>query len=270
MSFYTSLSGLRAAQTDLSVTANNIANVGSVGFKRSRADFGDMMPPSSTTAGIGTRLKGITQQHTQGNFDLSSRDLDLAINGNGYFITRQPGAGGDTAFTRDGSLSINADRWLVDSQGAYLQAFPVDANGVATSTNLSSVQAIQIPLANSTTAARLSDVSIDAEGLISAAFSDGTTEPLGRIAMANFSNASGLRQQGDGRWSVTAESGAAVTGIPNADGFGRIQTGALERANVDLTEELVALIAAQRNFQANAKAIETANSMTQTVTNMRT
>ncbi len=269
MTFYTSLSGLRAAQTDLAVTSNNIANVGSVGFKKSRAEFGDMMPPSSSTAGIGTRLKSITQQFTQGQFETSSRELDLAINGSGFFITRDDAGTGDMMFTRDGSLAINADRFVIDSKGAHLQAFPVDSAGVATSTALSAATSVNVPEFNTTTGARLSDLSIDREGLIVAAYSDGTTEPLGRIAIANFSNPAGLRQQGDGRWSVTGESGPVQTGTPKSDGFGAIQTGAIERANVDLTEELVALIAAQRNFQANAKAIETANALTQTVTNLR-
>ena len=107
MSFYTSLSGLRAAQTELSVTSNNIANVGSVGFKRSRASFGDIMPPSSTQAGIGTRLKGIAQQFTQGNFETSSRELDIALNGTGFFVTRSPDGTGDTLFTRDGYRDWN-------------------------------------------------------------------------------------------------------------------------------------------------------------------
>ncbi len=269
MSYYTSLSGLRAAQTDLAVTSNNIANVGSVGFKKSRAEFGDMMPPSGSSAGIGTRLKAITQQFTQGQFETSSRELDLAINGSGFFITRDEGGTGDMMFTRDGGLAINADRYLVDSKGANLQVFPVDANGDTTSTALSSSTSVQIPEINTATNARLSDVSIDPEGLITASYSDGSTQPLGRIAIANFSNPAGLRQQGDGRWSVTGESGAVQTGTPKTDGVGAIQTGAIERANVDLTEELVALIAAQRNFQANAKAIETANALTQTVTNLR-
>jgi flagellar hook protein FlgE len=269
MSFYTSLSGLRAAQTDLSVTSNNIANVGSVGFKKSRAEFGDMMPPSSTSAGIGTRLKSITQQFTQGQFETSSRELDLAVNGTGFFITRDQGGTGDTKFTRDGSLTINADRWLTDSKGANLQVFPVDADGAATSTDIASITSVQVPEVSATTGARLSDLSIDPEGLIVASFSDGSTQPLGRVALATFSNPGGLRQQGDGRWSVTGESGVPVTGTPKGDGFGAVQTGAIERANVDLTEELVALIAAQRNFQANAKAIETANALTQTVTNLR-
>ena len=269
MSFYTSLSGLRAAQTDLSVTANNIANVGSVGFKKSRAEFGDMMPPSSSTAGMGTRLKSITQNFTQGQFETSSRELDLAINGSGFFMTRADGGTGDMAFTRDGALAIDSNRFLVDSKGANLQAFPVDANGDPTTTALGSAISIQIPEFSTLTGARLSDVSINPKGLIVASFADGSTEPLGSVAVANFANPAGLRQQGDGRWSVTSDSGPVQTGTANTDGVGAIQTGAIERANVDLTEELVALIAAQRNFQANAKAIETANALTQTVTNMR-
>ena len=94
MSFYTSLSGLRGAQTDLSTISNNIANVGSYGFKRSRAEFGDIMPASSKTAGQGVRLKGIQQQFTQGGFEASARELDLAISGSGFFVTRNSLEGG--------------------------------------------------------------------------------------------------------------------------------------------------------------------------------
>jgi flagellar hook protein FlgE len=116
---------------------------------------------------------------------------------------------------------------------------------------------------------KLSDVSIGEDGLVTASFTDGTTQALGKLLIANFSNPGGLRQRGDGRWTVTGNSGDAMVGEAGSDAFGRIQTGALERANVDITEELVALIAAQRNFQANAKAIETANSMDQSIINLR-
>ena len=87
--------------------------------------------------------------------------------------------------------------------------------------------------------------------------------------MSFYTSLSGLKQRGDARWSITGDSGDAVIGVPGEEGFGRVQAGALERANVDITEELVALIAAQRNFQANAKAIETANSMDQSIINLR-
>ena len=430
MSFYTSLSGLRGAQTDLSTISNNIANVGSIGFKRSRAEFGDIMPASGTTAGQGTRLKGIEQQFTQGGFQTSSRDLDLALSGSGFFVTRDSLTGGTTYFSRNGSLSVDGQRYLVDSNGGYVQVLPVDTQGNTTATGLAASRNIQLPLtsgtpratslvtlaanlpatadkpanravysasrpygfdrldpnsynysqqqtvydnagnaqsatlyfirtgsvaagdpkdtwdvhmfvgneeasagATSTTpatplqltfdaagtitsptspaafssvfpsgasaplaltldfgtgtkeaagafsiasiaqdgiaSAKISDISIGENGLVTASFSDGTTQALGKLLVANFSNPGGLRQRGDGRWTVTGNSGDAVVGEAGSDAFGRIQTGALERSNVDITEELVSLIAAQRDFQANAKAIETANSMDQSIINLR-
>ncbi|MDQ8757186.1 flagellar hook protein FlgE [Sphingosinicella sp. LHD-64] len=430
MSFYTSLSGLRGAQTDLSVLANNIANVGSIGFKRSRAQFGDIAPASNTTAGQGARLKGIEQQFTQGGFETSSRELDLAISGAGFFVTRDAVANGTTFFSRNGSLSVDGQRYLRDSNGGYLQVLPVDNEGNVTATGLEAAQNLQLPLTSgtpratnllqltanmpataekpedravfspsnpyvfdrldpnsynfsqqttvydsqgnaqsatlyfvrtgSTTAgdtadtwdvhlfvgnteasaggtattpatpleltfdgagvltaptgavafssvfpsgasapltlsldfgtattqspgtfnvsslvqdgvasAKFSDISIGEDGLITAAFSDGSIKALGKLLIATFSNPDGLRERGDGRWSVTGESGPATVGVAGSDAFGRIQSGALERSNVDLTEELVALIAAQRNFQANAKAIETSNSMAQSIINLR-
>jgi flagellar hook protein FlgE len=429
MSFYTSLSGLRGAQTDLSTVSNNIANVGSIGFKRSRAQFGDIMPASVTTAGQGARLRGIEQQFTQGGFEASARDLDIALGGSGFFVTRDSLTGGTTYFSRNGSLSVDGQRYIVDSNGGYVQVLPVDAEGNTTANSLEAARNIQLPLTSGTprattlidlavtlpstadkpalravynpsnpyafnrldpnsynysqqqtvydsdgnaqsatlyfvrtgsvaagdttdtwdvrmfigneeasstsgsptpvplelefdgsgalvsptssvsfssvfpsgasapiavtldfdaatrqqagaftvgsinqdgiASAKLSDVSIREDGLVSATFSDGTVQALGKLMIANFSNPQGLRQRGDGRWTTTGSSGPAIVGEAGTDAFGRIQSGALERSNVDITEELVSLIAAQRNFQANAKAIETANQMDQSIINMR-
>ena len=429
MSFYTSLSGLRGAQTDLGTISNNIANVGSIGFKRSRTFFGDIMPASSTTPGQGTRLKGIEQQFTQGGFETSARDLDLAIAGSGFFVTRDALNGGTTYFSRNGNLSVDGQRYLVDGNGGYVQVLPVDAEGNVTASGLGASQNIQLPLTSGTprstslitltanlpitadkpedravyspsnpygfdrldpnsynysqqqtvydsegnaqsatlyfvrtgsiasgdtrdtwavhmfigneeasatagaspadpahlsfdatgaltspttpvafssvfpsgasaplaitmdfgtatrqaagafniaaidqdglASSKISDVSIGEDGLVTASFTDGTTQALGKLLIANFSNPAGLRQRGDGRWTITGNSGDAIVGEAGSDAFGRILSGALERANVDITEELVALIAAQRNFQANAKAIETANSMDQSIINLR-
>ena len=152
MSFYTSLSGLRGSQTDLSTISNNIANVGSYGFKRSRAQFGDIMPASTTTAGQGTRLKGIEQQFTQGGFESSSRELDLAISGSGFFVTRDGQTGGTPYFTRNGSLAIDADRYLVDSNGSYVMVLPVDSEGNVGATTLGAAQTLQLPLLSGTPA----------------------------------------------------------------------------------------------------------------------
>ena len=429
MSFYTSLSGLKGAQTDLATISNNIANVGSYGFKKSRAEFGDIVAASSTTAGQGTRLKNIEQEFSQGGFEASEKELDLAIAGNGFFVTRDSLSGGSTQFTRNGSLSVNSDRYLTDSSGGYVQVLPVDKEGNVSSSGLSAMRNLQIPLTSgtpqatstmnisvglpsnadvaskrsmysasnpwtfdrldpnsynestqttvydssgkaipatiyfvrtqSTTAGdpantwdayvfvgdqqasadpaaasptplqlqfdasgklpsptsatafggvfptgasapmnltldfgtatsqsagtftlasldqngvstgKLDDVTISEQGLVTATFSDGSTQALGKLAIANISTPSGQTPRGDAHWSVTGDSGDAVIGAAGEDGFGRIQSGALERANVDITEELVSLIAAQRNFQANAKAIETDNTMNSTIINLR-
>ncbi len=122
---------------------------------------------------------------------------------------------------------------------------------------------------NGASAGTLSDVSIGEDGLVTATFSNGETQSIAKLAMANFSNPAGLKQRGDANWSITGASGQPTIGEPGQDGLGRVQSGALERANVDITEELVALISAQRNFQANAKAIETGSTMTQAIINMR-
>ncbi|PTQ08145.1 flagellar basal body FlaE [Sphingomonas oleivorans] len=430
MSFYTSLSGLKGAQTDLSVISNNVANVGTVGFKKSRTEFGDLissapLQASGSIAGQGTRLKGIDQQFTQGAAESTDRTLDLMISGQGFFVTRGGVTGGQTAFTRNGSFNVNADRYVVNSTGGYLQVLPVDEVGKVTATGIDSSRPLQLPLTTgqpkSTTkldlsvtlpssaglpasnpkfdvdnpyvfdrldpdtynqstattvydaqgnalpatiyftrtslpdavtgesswdarlfvgnqevdsnrldgtsgplelrfdsngvmivpdgevsfgnvdtpleldikfgattrqanapftrtslsqdgfsAGKLDNVSVGSDGLVIATFSNGSTQPLGKLLLANFANPGGLRQLGDARWSVSGESGEAIVGEANSDGFGAIQSGSLERANVDITEELVALISAQRNFSANAKAIETANNMNQTIVNLRT
>ncbi|MDP8913528.1 MAG: flagellar hook-basal body complex protein, partial [Pseudomonadota bacterium] len=150
MSFYTSLSGLKGAQTDLATVSNNIANVGSYGFKKSRAQFGDIVAASRTTAGQGTRLKSIEQQFNQGGFEATSKELDLAIAGNGFFVTRDGLTGGSTTFTRNGSFTVNADRYLVDTNGGYVQVLPVDREGNVTSTGISSIRNLQLPLTSGT------------------------------------------------------------------------------------------------------------------------
>ena len=436
MSFFTSLSGLKGAQSDLSVISNNVANVGSIGFKKSRAEFGDLISASplqsGSVAGQGTRLKEISQQFTQGGFQTSDRALDLAISGQGFFVTK---TGSQLSYTRNGAFSIDSDRYLIDSNGAYVQVLPVDSSGTLSATGLSSATNLQIPQTagtpiatssvnltatlpsnadipskrdnyNSTTpykfnrfdgnsynfstattiydssgnpqqatiyyarttvpdatatppvtnstwdahlfvgdqeasadgsatttpaapvtltfdgngvlkspttatqfssvlpsgagapiaialtfgsttrqasstftpgtvtqngkaSGQLNNIAIDSNGLVSATFSDGSTKKLGAVMIANFPNTNGLRQLGDSRWGQSGLSGEPIVSQAGTGSAGSIQSGALEQANVDITEELVSLISAQRNFSANAKAIETANNMTQTIVNLR-
>jgi flagellar hook protein FlgE len=271
MSFYTSLSGLRGAQTDLSTISNNLANVGSTGFKKSRAQFGDLFAssPTQTTrmiAGQGTRLNGVTQQFTQGTLEATDKTLDLAIAGEGFFVVRGDPPRSDVSYTRNGSFTVDAGRNVVDTIGSKLQLLPVDANGNVTATTIGSASDFVLPVGSpADPSVALVNVSIGIDGLVTATYADGSDQTLGKVAMASFVAQDGLRPVGDAHWQSTGDSGPPAIDAATNGPLGTIRSGALERANVDVTEELVSLISAQRNFQANAKAIETASTMTQTI-----
>ncbi len=274
MSFYTSLSGLKGAQTDLATISNNLANVSSTGFKKSRAQFGDLFAssPTQTTkliAGQGSRLNSVAQQFTQGTLEGTDKTLDLAIAGEGYFVVKGDPPRQEVSYTRNGAIQVDTRRHVVDTTGATLQLLPVDANGDVTSTSLSGASDFVLPASSPTDPnVALVNVSIGIDGLVTATYADGSDEKLGKVTMASFVAQEGLRPIGDSHWQSTGDSGQPSINAATNGPLGTIRSGALERANVDVTEELVALIAAQRNFQANAKAIETANNMTQTIFNL--
>ncbi len=275
MSFVTSLSGLKAAQTDLSVVSNNIANGNSIGFKKSRAAFGDLFasaPTQSTksVAGQGVRLNGIVQQFTQGSLNSTDRTLDLAVAGDGFFVVKGQPPREAQSYTRNGSFSVNVDREVVDNTGNKVQLLPVNAAGQVTSTANADMFDFVLPQTdpNDPTAV-LSNITVADDGAVTATFSNGSQTRLGAIAMASFAAVEGLRPIGDSHWQATGDSGVALLNQAGNGPLGTVRSGTLEAANIDLTEELVALIAAQRNFQANAQAIETANNMTQTIVNLQ-
>jgi flagellar hook protein FlgE len=275
MSFFTSLSGLKGAQTDLSVISNNLANVGSAGFKKSRAQFSDVFAgsptqSSKTQAGQGARLNAVVQQFTQGTLEATDKTLDLAIAGEGFFVTRGDPPRAAVTYTRNGAFQVNANRQVVDTIGSTLQLLPVDANGNVTSPTLASATNFVLPAASPTNATvSLINVSVGIDGLVTATYADGSGQMLGKIAMASFTAQEGLRPIGDAHWQSTGDSGQPAIDSATNGPLGSVRSGALERANVDVTEELVALISAQRNFQANAKAIETASNMTQAIVSIR-
>ncbi|MCW5645779.1 MAG: flagellar hook-basal body complex protein [Sphingopyxis sp.] len=275
MSFYTSLSGLKASQTDMSVISNNIANAGSIGFKRSKAQFGDIFAASPTqstkmVAGQGTRLNGITQQFTQGSYESSEKTLDMAIVGEGMFVVKGEPPREQVTYTRNGAFTATPDRNVIDSTGQKLQLLPVDANGNVTDNTLAGAFDFVLPAgAPSDPTAQLVNVSIGLDGLVTATFANGEAQSLGKIAMATFPAMEGLRPIGDAHWQSSGESGPPTIDAATNGPMGAIRSGALERSNVDITEELVMLIGAQRNFQANAKAIEGASQLAQTIINMR-
>ena len=152
MSFYTALTGLNGSQADIAATSNNIANVATTGYKRSRAEFGDIfatspLQNSSSSIGSGTILKGIKQQFTQGNIASSLNALDLAISGQGFFALKLSSAtSNQTVFTRNGAFSVNNDRFIVDSSGQFVLALPVSADGSVEGSTIADAKALKLAL----------------------------------------------------------------------------------------------------------------------------
>jgi flagellar hook protein FlgE len=399
MSFQIALSGLSAASTDLQVTSNNIANANTVAFKSSRAEFADVFSGEAIGIGNGVRLAAVRQEFTQGNVDITDRQLDLAVSGKGFFIVNDNGS---LLYSRVGAFGLNEQGFVQNSEGERLQVYPprgdgtfntgalvdlqfttetsppqatvavdmninlpagaplpavtpfdpaepqsynhststiaydslgvahnvtyyfaragaagweasmtVDGNVVGTPQafafnangtlatpangelsfpgydpgNGATAMTINLNMIDSTqygsefvvntinpdgqAAGRLRSIQIDPTGVVFARFSNGESTALGKIALANFSNAEGLLKVSDTAFQETFSSGVPQRGEAGQSDFGIVQSGALEASNVDLTAQLVRMITSQRLFQANAQVIGTMDSVTQTIINIR-
>lgn len=253
MSMYVGVTGLKAATTDLNTTSHNIANASSTGFKNSRAEFSDMVAGQN---GIGVQTQAINQLFQQGSVvqtgnDGGNNQLDLAIMGNGFFAVCNVDSAGASikppVYTRAGSFHVDAKGNIVNNLGQRLQ----DANG-----------ADIVVKANPNSAGLFANVvSINPDGTLT--FNDATPGTTAKVGLFDFPNIQGLKAVGETEWAATGDSGAAVAvATPNIKG------GYLEASNVDLTDQLVNMIIAQRNFQANSKTITTNQTLTETVTNM--
>ena len=422
MSFYTALSGLNAAQKDIAATSNNIANIGTTGFKASRVEFSDLYSSSptevrATAVGSGVRVANVRQEFTQGSVTGSKNSLDMAIKGQGFFALQPSADSMETLYSRVGTFNMDKDGFVVNSNDQYLLGYAVNADGSVASRDRANSSRMQIPIssgapkattlislgvnlpasadnlggqtsvppagafdptdptsyaastpvqvfdalgnlstgdvyftktqeataltpsstyvsrlyvdgevmetgagnelsfdmsgamispttaisfeaaAGSTTepvsidfsgssqlatgfsvksvgqdgyaTGGLEGIDVDESGVIWSRYSNGQTNALGKVAIADFTNLNGLQQIGGGAYAATADSGAARFGEASEDGFGMLLSGSIERSNVDLTGELVNLIAAQRNYQASAKALETMSALVQTVMNIR-
>ncbi len=264
MSFYTSLSGLKGAQADLDVISQNIANSETNGFKRSRVDFADIVVASASSsrtddAGIGVRVDAIDQDFAIGPIEQTGRALDVAIGGDGFFTTVSP-RNGQTYFTRNGGFDVDGTGYVVDRDGNRLQM-------LTSASPAGPPVAALVPPANAA-ASPLSGITISTDGAITGTYADGSSATVGSVALASFVAATGLRDVGSSNWEATGKSGPATYGLPGIGVRGDLQVGSLERSNVDLSEELVNLITAQRYFQANAKAVDTATQISQTIINL--
>jgi flagellar hook protein FlgE len=270
MSFYTSLNGLKNAQTDLGVISHNIANVETTGFKKSRVDFADIVAGSASTnprltLGIGATVEAVTQNFALGPIEQTGSALDLAVNGDGFFTTKSS-VTAQTLFTRNGSFTLDEGGFIQDGSQNRLQVFPVDATGAVSSATPTDAQ---VPSANAA-GATFAGLTVAENGSVVASYADGSNTVIGKAALAAFIAPTGLKQVGSSNWQATGISGSPTYGQPGTGQFGHLLSGALERSNVDIAEELVGLITAQRNFQANAKALDTATQISQTIINLRT
>jgi len=192
--------------------------------------------------GRGTRLTAVQRLHNQGALENTGRALDVAIDGAGFFPVQLPG--GQTAYTRDGSFQISDQGVLVTSDGYQIGS------------------GIKIP-------SDVTDVSISSTGVVSGSKgATGEQQELGRIELANFANPSGLMSMGQNLYAETPASGEATTGFPQDEGMGRLVQGQLEGSNVEIVQEMVDMISAQRAYELNSKAVKAADEMSQTATDM--
>jgi flagellar basal-body rod protein FlgG len=247
---------MEAQQLRIDTIANNLANVGTTGFKQTRAEFQDLfyetiqdpgaenstgdVRPTGSQVGHGVALGAITRIHTQGDRVTTQRDLDLVIDGAGFFQVQMPT--GEVAFTRDGAIQLGPDGSLMTKSGALLEPN------------------IQVPAdALSITILEDGTVSVTTPGSTSAT-------QVGQVELARFANPGGLRALGANLFAATAGSGDPEVGVPGDQGFGGISQGFLESSNVNMAEELVRLILAQRAFEVNSRVIQTADEMLQRAT----
>lgn len=254
----TSASGMRAQQIMVDTIANNLANVNTTGFKRSRVSFEDLLYETlqgAKTAGTsdrqavapvqigkGVRLAAIMRIHSQGATEQTGRPLDMAIEGDGFFQVQRPD--GSLAYTRDGNFTISDTGALVTNSGYRVMpgiTVPSDAENLAVSPT----------------------------GVVTSTPAGSSTPvELGRIELARFVNPSGLMNIGENELTETAASGRPLTGFPQDPGFGRVLPGMLESSNVEIVTEMTDMIAAQRAYEINAKAITASEQMAQTTNDL--
>lgn len=257
-SLWTGTTGMNAQQLNIDVIANNLANVSTTGFKKSKADFQDLLyqvmkvpgsqtsadteSPTGITIGIGVKPAAVTKVFTQGDLIQTENELDIAIEGPGFLQVELPN--GNTSYTRAGALKLDSDGRMTTSDG-----YPI-------------IPQITIPDGST-------QITIGETGIVSAIIDDDQTETeLGQLELANFTNNGGLRAIGKNLFLETDSSGTAQTGNPGDAGLGLLLQTYLETSNVNLVEELALMITTQRAYEINSKTVQTSDEMMQTTTNL--
>ena len=252
-SLWIAKTGLDAQQTQLDVISNNLANVSTNGYKRSRAVFEDLLyqnlrqpgaqssqttqVPAGLQIGTGVRPVATARMFTQGNLQQTGNNLDIAINGQGFFQVQMPD--GTTGYTRDGSFHRDSQGVLSTSNGFHLQpAMSIPANALSVTVGQDGTVSVTVP-------------------------GSAAPQQAGALQLANFINPAGLEPKGQNLYGETASSGSPNAGAPGANGLGSLSQGFVETSNVNVVEELVSMIQTQRAYELNSKAIKTSDEMLQ-------
>jgi flagellar basal-body rod protein FlgG len=256
----TAATGMAAQAKQIEVISNNVANADTVGFKKSRADFQDLLyqnvkdPGAATSAttqsptgiqvGLGTQLVGVSRENAQGSLRPTGRPLDLAVGGNGYLAFAKPN--GEIGYSRDGNLQLNNEGVVVNAQG-----FPLTPE-------------VRIP-PNS------QSITISPDGRVQVRVGNAGNDiqDAGQIQLVGFANPSGLRAEGNNLFVETSASGVATPGTPNEGGLGVIQQNYLETSNVQAMTEMTDMIRSQRLYELNSKVVTTSDQMMSTLNQIR-
>ncbi len=258
----TAASGMYAQEMNIEVIANNIANINTTGYKKNQAEFQDLMyqqvnvsPVNSSTGNVngvssdtlqignGVQPTSTEKIFSQGDITATNNQLDCAIQGDGFFQVRK--GDGTYAYTRDGSFKVNSEGEIVTSSGYVLDP------GLTLDSNVLSV-------------------SIAKDGTVTANEVGGGSNVIGNIQLARFLNPGGLKSIGDNLYTQSEASGTPIIGTPGQDGFGTVNQGYLESSNVDIVQEMIAMISAQRAYEINSKTVQTVENMMQMANNLKT
>ncbi len=259
-SLNTAATGMKAQQLNMDVIANNLANVSTMGFKKARAEFEDLLydnikepgavtgansiSPTGVQVGLGTKASAVEKDFSQGSTKITNSPFDIEINGAGFFPVQTPS--GQIAYTRDGAFKKGPDGRLQDKNGNMLQpeiTIPPGASGV--------------------------EISSDGQVQVITAESPAQPQSVGSIQLISFVNPAGLKSLGGNLYVPSNSSGLPQQGVPGQNGLGQLAQGQLETSNVNIVDEMVNMISAQRSYETNSKAIQASDQMLQTINNLR-
>lgn len=290
---YAGISGLKNFQTKLDVIGNNVANVNTHGFKKGRVIFKDLFSQTTSGAsgstatrggvnpqqvGLGAQMSTIDTLHGGGSIQFTGNTLDLAIEGDGFFVVAdgtgnagEPSGYTNPSYTRAGNFYMDSNGYLVNGDGKYVFGYSGENNatvdpttGLPIGSDLSGngLSPIEIPT-------NAQSMSIGNDGTVSYVDAEGELQTAGQIVMAQFPNPGGLEKTGGNYYQQSGNSGDAFFSFATEQGMGTIQSGSLEMSNVDLSEEFTEMIVAQRGFQANTRTITTSDEILQELMNLK-